>query len=128
MKPNEVADVLDKAADAMWIYGRCSDGQSLAPSGAMCVRGAILYSLGLDPAQGMGLPQDAATVDKALGRYLAEHHDDLGAGCVQAHPDWAYGPAYPAWVWNDRTDDDAHVIDTIRRCAKAYRNGELEVA
>lgn len=101
----EVADVLDRTADALWMYGRCK-GSGIA----------LAQTEGCDPEQWVGRRSDAY---EALRSYVASHPD--------AHADaneyeWV-GIALKGspFVWNDRTKDDALIIDSLRRCAKEQR-------
>lgn len=88
------ADVLELAADALFVHGRAF-GAFKRPDGSMCVLGAIAFVLG-DGLDGVEIPA------AALGLFLGE----------------------PAWLWNDRTEDDALVIDTLKQCAKSLREVE----
>ena len=125
--PTAVAEVLERAADALFVYGRCA-GQSSKHDGSMCVLGAIKYAQGLDTSQWVGSTyHDPAA--RALGEYLGERFPD--------HANWRpagalslvgiHGPFLAPWIWNDchaGSEHDGEVIDTLRLCAKDLRNEE----
>lgn len=114
----EPAEVLDRAADLLWLYGRCT-GRVEDEQGRLCVRGAIMRALDVDnyflpPAWG---------VQQQLGRYLAAHRELLPLSWDGSilHEEMADDGMYPPWIFNDRTKDDELVVDTLRRCAKSLR-------
>lgn len=111
------ADVLEQAADLLFVYGRCK-GTAEDARGRLCVRGAMRKAMGLDPEDVMGW---RAPANEALMTYLAAHPDVLPVRVVRRNPDWVARGSFPDWVWSDKTDDDELVIDTLRRCAKDLR-------
>lgn len=122
MNRSEVADVLDRAADALMIYGRCRTRLS-DEEGRMCALGAIAFSEGVeigdlhvDDAEAIAVCYNAAA-SRQLGRYLVAH-GLRPAPEVSSDPDLYVNRV---WSWNDSTDDDGEVIDQLRRCAKELR-------
>lgn len=119
----EHADILEKAADLLFVHGRCT-GHGIKPDGRMCVRGAINVAVGGDASMVMGAFDGYKTAD-LVDAYLAAHPDLIPAYKREAHSDWIDEGRFPCWVWNDGlTDaaDDELVIDTLRMCAKDARN------
>lgn len=113
------ADVLEAAADALFVYGRCRG--RVEEHGAFCVLGAIQHVRGRDPQRwgddlfksDFHVPRDDPA-SLALSEYLVSHVDEVFEG---------------VWSWNDTRrgpEGDAEVIDTLRLCAKDLRNGESE--
>ena len=119
---NEIADVLERAADLLWVRGR-TRGVGQNSDGELCVVGAFLAARGCHP-EATFARREIADVQTTFESYLAAH-PELIVDRYRPHPDWAPGIAdegrFPAWVWNDTTDDDDLVIDTLRRCAKEVR-------
>lgn len=120
-----VADVLERAADLLWVRGR-TRGVAEDTDGRLCLVGALLAARGDTPGWcgTARLPERAA-----LDRYLARHPELLGERHTgpDADPYWHQrlaGGEFPAWVWNDCTHDDDLVIDTLRACAKEVRGCE----
>jgi hypothetical protein len=100
MNDTEIAEVLERAADALFVYGHAKLALCDEESGAMCARGAILYAI-----TGSPLMADEVggwkQVDAALGRYLGCH----------------------VVLWNNTPErTEAEVIDAFRLCAKDLRN------
>lgn len=120
----EVAGVLMDAADALLIHGRCK-GSGLGDDGrSMCVQGAIAYAQGADPIASMGVHTPALD---ALEDYLRVRVTFRPETLPEHNWKSTRGGGPPAWVWNDTTDDDDEIIDTLRHAAKAVANGELAV-
>lgn len=125
MTNDEIADLLDRAADLLFVYGRCT-GSGAKPDGSMCVRGAIAYAAGGPPEIAFGtwgLPWRPA-ID-AIDDYLARHPEVLprnSDGSIHCGDIIEDEGRYPAWIFNDRTEDDGLVIDTVKRCAKELRD------
>jgi hypothetical protein len=102
------ATVLEEAADLLLIHGR-NRGQTIAPDGSLCILGAIERALGQRP-----MPMALMTYDHpariALERHLAKCEDPDAEGRASC------------WGWNDRTDADDEVRDTLLLVAKDLRN------
>lgn len=123
MADKNAADVLEEAADLMLVHGRGKyEGRS--SGGTYCVLGAMAEAV--DP----GWWQNAA-VDP-LDKYLyfaivraraAEPLREL-AGRVPhgSLEDLSDKPEEAVYLWNDGTDADFEVIDTLRSVAKDLRN------
>lgn len=116
LDPNDPAEVLEAAADALEVYGRVN-GVGEEADGRMCVLGAIAYALGEVPME-WHRPNVLLCPAASL---LAEH-------LTRLKPTYSRLPwDFRVWTWNDShatTDDE--VIDTLRRCAKDLRNGEAK--
>jgi hypothetical protein len=99
-----VADVLEAAADALFVYGRCT-GYRHRPDGTMCVVGAVEHVLGQSAEEHAIDPYSLPAV-VALDRYLGQSTE----------------------YWNDKwgPEGDALVIDTLKRCAKELREAESQ--
>jgi hypothetical protein len=111
------ADVLEAAADALYIHGRCVAGLG-SPGGRLCLVGAVHYArTGCDDHEkswcGVVAYEDPvlATVASHIGLSTA-----INVGGRVA-------------IWHDSKpltpEGDAEVIDTLRRCAKHLRNEGL---
>lgn len=127
MDRSEVADVLDRAADALMIYGH-RRSELVGADDSMCALGGIGHALGLNVeandveeinGEVMGCYVNPAA--EAFGRYLIAH----GATPAPGDP---FGMADAVWRWNDGwhngpsgAPDDGEVIDHLRRCAKELR-------
>jgi hypothetical protein len=98
------ADVLEAAADALYIHGRLR-GTLRDAAGRMCVVGAMDYVRGV----GRGLSYEC-TAKAELDLYV--YREGLYRAPLSAE-------------WNDETADDDLVVDTLRRCAKHLRNEGL---
>lgn len=117
-----VADVLERAADLLWVRGR-TKGKGVRDDGTMCVVGAIQAARGTGEQHVFSLSSEARAVVRPLEAYLAAHPEVIRSDYV-SHEGFAEkiaGGRFPAWVWNDTTKDDDLVIDTLRRCAKELR-------
>jgi hypothetical protein len=117
--PSAVADTLDAAADALWMYGRNNNPFGLNESdGSMCVLGAVAHVKGLNP---LDWSWAASTVAKP-------EHDAIATQIVADGHAPAVG-CMVVWGFNDTTpltpEGDALVIDTVRKAAKSLRNGEI---
>lgn len=107
--PTYVAEVLEGAADALFVHGRCQVvGQD--QTGAMCALGAIAYATNRSPRRWQDLVLDNDPVAAALATHL------YVAGIAKTD---AVDAVYE---WNDSTADDGVVIDTLKQCAKHLRN------
>lgn len=110
MDDMDPAEVLDRAADALMIYGRSTlTGQE--PDGSMCVLGAIAHVRGEDPLDWWRLRHHPTPEVTALIPWVPACYSER----------WIDTPSQ-IMLWNDRietTDDE--VIDTLRRCAKQLR-------
>lgn len=121
--PTAVADLLEGAADTLFISGRCI-GEGRDTDGRMCVRGAIAHQLGADPLAVWGARDTLGDAFLAIDGYLAEHPELIDDHVWEVH---GGTDRFPSWIWNDTThgpDGDALVIDTLRRCAKQIRNNQ----
>jgi hypothetical protein len=124
---DQPADLLDRAADALFISGRCT-GAGIDAEGRMCVRGAIAHARGDNPANatnimGQGNAHGVAEIEA----YLYEHPDLIRSDVYAAYADDYIPHRFPSWIWNDTThglEGDALVIDTLRQCAKDLRNSQ----
>lgn len=98
---DEVADVLERAADLLWVKGRCR-GRDTGPEGEYCVERAVEVAAGADNENACADVYELAHSSiLALRKHIGE----------------------VSHRWNDSTTDDELVIDTLRRCAKDLRNG-----
>lgn len=119
MNDNEaVADVLERAADLLWVRGR-----SKGPAGVddtTCVLGAVSVVNGESATAWNRTAESPAA--SAFGSYLLRHPDLWRDGWAKdrAHSGWGV-PGDACWLWNDATEDDDLVIDSLRRCAKELR-------
>jgi hypothetical protein len=110
MDNDQIADVLEKAADLLFVNGRCKV-DATNEKGELCVEGAIARALGATANDWVRL--DGHPAFNALQSYLVD-----GGMLPKMH----YGdPTYNPWAWNDYTDDDVHIIDTLKSCAKSLR-------
>jgi hypothetical protein len=109
----DAATVLEEAADLLLIHGRCQvHGHS--QDGEFCVLGAIaeVVQPGWWKAPEAMHYWSVALRRKDVGWALQEH----------LHPDRAMLELADIAGWNDSTDDDFEVIDTLRHVAKGLRN------
>lgn len=106
----EVAQLLEDAADALWMYGRCV-GKGTDDDGRLCVLGAIAVASGLPAMDWNYLTRNPVVL--ALGARVP------GEGIV---------PIGRIFNWNDETpldpEHDADLIDFVRHVAKDIRNGD----
>ena len=107
------ADIIDKAADLLFIRGRCV-GAAVDEHKRLCTIGALtVAAMGDDimTLDAYAMDEDVRVARRALGRYLGHR-----------------GPM----AWNDSLlptpENDAYVIDTLRRCAKELREVETSPA
>lgn len=107
----DAATVLEEAADLLLIHGRCT-GTAQRKDESLCVLGALTSAMGNVPKD-ICIETYNAPARVALERHLAA----TGAQAPAADPDRG-----SAWIWNDTTEDDFEVIDTLRRVAKDLRN------
>lgn len=108
-----VAEVLERAADALFIYG-WTPGLTQSLDGSMCVIGAIRHAEGLSNDDGSSFVRWRSPARSAFEAWL---------GAQQTPP----VARRSAWIWNDgigstETPDAALVIDTLKKCAKELRN------
>lgn len=99
----EIAETLERAADALFVYGREIGDMLNQKTGAMCVIGAIGHVLVGDALlwrKGGGV--------QVIMPYLRAIECSIGTTEVIR--------------WSDETSDDAEVVDALRRCAKELRN------
>lgn len=116
MAEMDVADVLEGAADALWMYGRTTT-VGCNTDGNLCVLGAMRYARGLQPEQGLGSP----------GHWTNETETDAALALADRIPSSVHPiVGRRVYMWNDSLpvtpENDAHVIDTLRHCAKSIRN------
>lgn len=111
LDPNDPAEVLEAAADAMEVYGRCVC-MPFDENGSVCVIGAIARAVDTE---------DIKSLDKhpallAISEFLVD---------TQYETPWLR-----VATWNDRLAvgpaNDALVTDSLRRCAKGIRSGEAQ--
>lgn len=118
MTPEQIADVLDDAADVIeqrgWTTGLAGwgDGQLLVDfdreveefraGGPLCIEGGICAAAGLVPSE--------------VGLDVAEHHPAMRA--VFHHLGWVGD----LWQWNDQQDNAQPVLDALRAAAKQQRS------
>lgn len=102
---SDVAEVLERAADALWMYGRCKRFGT-NDDGNLCVVGAIRFAQDQEPRHWTASYAWAKT--------------DPAVIALEAHLN------QQAYIWNDCLDltpeNDALVIDTLRHVAKNIRN------
>lgn len=100
------ATVLEEAADLLLIRGVRRDGTAGSDDGGpLCVLGAIHVVTN----------EDGAAIDLAFDTFR-EHRFPGSRMCTVV------------FNWNDSTDDDFEVIDTLRHVAKDLRNAALVTA
>lgn len=107
-----VADVLERAADLLWVRGRAI-GFGERADGTVCPLGAIAL------AEGRGTDDDEVyrltPAVRATATYLYRHPE------IVPDEGLAHSVLGTVFRWNDTTEDDELVIDTMRRCAKEVR-------
>lgn len=119
-----VADVLEDAADILWLRGRCRFDR-FGRDGRVCIVGAIQKArepeksdeVLADLMDGLGdKPYERMYQDPAT---LALNEFGVREGLLR-------NVRFTIDTWNDDLDEtpenDELVIDTLRRCAKAIRN------
>jgi hypothetical protein len=125
MDEKDAATVLEEAADLLLIHGRCTlDAKDR--HGRHCVVGAVMAARGFDVRVG--------AVTNTSAELLAAGHEGVGykdpaVRILARHvPPQEFGttPGATVGCWNDNTEDDFEVIDTLRHVAKSLRNGEVE--
>jgi hypothetical protein len=104
--PLDAATVLEEAADLLLMRGRTRVIRQ-ASDGALCVLGALSLASGDETAEGFGVYDHPAT--SAVASHVRPNRGGQAAMAVAG--------------WNDHTDDDFEVIDTLRLVAKDLRNG-----
>lgn len=123
-----VASNLDRAADLMWMYGRCIDGNGSDTQGRMCILGALAEAKGVEKKSWTSLQE--ANWNSQLGSVEALALDWFIASrpeLADFQPQWKYGmnDGFNSVYFNDsltvNPENDALVIDTMRRTAKAVR-------
>lgn len=110
---NEVADVLEKAADHIHVHGHHKG--YYAKGAKTCAKGAIYHAAGIPLSQlqlgsdGVvllkNIPEISIEANKALSKYIPNEH--------QGH--------LP--IWNDKPErTQEEVEDALKNCAKELRN------
>lgn len=113
------ADVLERAADLLWMRGRAREvGQD--SSGRVCPLGALAACRGLEPYEWAHL-SDADPAGLALAQHLASSPDLLAGTWAEKFAGRHGVNINLVWAWNDDVEDDELVVDTMRRCAKDER-------
>lgn len=107
MSEKDAATVLEDAADLLLIRGVCRDGTFGRPGRERCALGAISEVVGADITECSGYHTEGTEL-YAAARAALYSSDLIGDRTIQ-------------W-WNDSSDDDFEVIDTLRRVAKDLRN------
>lgn len=139
---NAVADNLDRAADLLWMYGRCQN-VGLNDEGQMCVLGAVARAKGEERVWEDELADydlhtasvlcPASPESLALEWFIGTHRE---LATLVAYPNveggafkffamnWGVVGRKP-YILNDSLaltpENDALIVDTIRRTAKAVR-------
>jgi hypothetical protein len=105
---SDPAQVLEDAADLMLVRGRARSVRE-DEAGGLCVVGAVCAASDGDPYAVVSYAHPALP---PIARHLGmDDGKDAFTGFQVAK-------------WNDRTDDDFEVIDTLRHVAKSLRNGD----
>ncbi len=100
----DIATVLEEVADLLLMRGVCRTGSYGDPGGPRCVMGAL--------AEVLGLNTETASSRDSVWRHPAV---DVLFDAV---------PDRNLIEWNDASEDDFEVIDTLRHLAKDIRNGQ----
>jgi hypothetical protein len=108
----DTAQVLEDAADLLLVHGRCKTNAK-DKDGRFCVVGAVMAARGHNVLTGCVVM--TVLNEQALG------YADPALVPVALHVDGSSN-GLAAALWNDRTEDDFEVIDTLRHVAKDLRN------